>query len=358
MPNNENGQDSLFEPVAIAEHIPGGVDVLTPGNAIVPTYPLQQVKTQYVTAVAVQNPRVLAVVERDLMARAAIMAEEAYYSWTVTDKRTGKVSLIEGPSIDLCLEAAKCFRNCAVEQDPVLETPTAWIFSSRFVDIESGVTLPRQFRQSRARTVHGRIGADSERADEIRFNIGQSKSTRNAINDGVGRWILNRAMQAAKKSTRTNIEDWIKKHSANGQDGLKACQDLMVSELAKFNVSSDMILRKFSRPTVGALTIDDLVSMRGDINALRENKDTVQSLYSPNGEESNNGSDATSSKTEQLAKAMQEAQNKTTPASQEQQATTSQAETSAASVPSATQAVTDGKVDTQQTEKEKTDKKK
>lgn len=352
---NENGHD-LFEPIPLTD-VPQ-VDMPPPGSMI-PTYPLQQVKTQYVTAVAVQNPRVLAIVERDLMARAAIMAEEAYYSWTVTEKRTGKVSLVEGPSIDLCLEAAKCFRNCAVEQDPVLETPTAWIFSSRFVDIESGVTLPRQFRQSRARTVHGRIGADAERADEIRFNIGQSKSTRNAINDGVGRWILNRAVQAAKKSARTNIEDWIKKHSVNGQDGLKACQDLMVTELGKSSVTPDMILRKFSRPTIGALTIDDLVAMRGDINALRENKETVQTLYSPNGEEGQGaGEEAGPSKAEQLAKAMQEAQGKVTPTPQEQQAVTSQAETSAASVPPTAQAMTDGKPDVPQTEKEKTDKKK
>jgi hypothetical protein len=246
------------------------------------------------------------------------MAEDAYYSWTVTDKKTGKVSLVEGPSIDLCLEAAKCFRNCAVEQDPVLETPTAWIFSSRFVDIESGVTLPRMFRQSRARTVHGRIGADAERADEIRFNIGQSKSTRNAINDGVGRWLLNRAVQAAKKSARASIEDWIRKHSVNGQDGMKACQELMVTELGKYGVTSEMILQKFTRPTVNALTIEDLVSMRGDITALRENKETVQTLYTA-GENGDNGAETGSPKAEQMAEAMRAAQGKTTAPTQEKQ---------------------------------------
>ena len=249
------------------------LEVVTPGPV-----PIQRVRTQYVTAVAVQQPRDLVRFERELKREAEVMGEDAYYSWTTQDKQTGKKSLIKGPSVDLCLAAMNLYRNCVLEQDPTVETSTAWIFTSHFVDLESGVTKSRQFRQSRGRRVYGRIGdTDPERAEEIRFAVGQSKSSRNVIYDGVGRWRLDRAVDQAMLGVRIAVERFIHE---NGEKGMALAQARIIEALQTLGVTEAMVLEKCERPMRAALTVEDIVVLRGDYNALKQGRETIYTLYS------------------------------------------------------------------------------
>src|SRR5688500_13680055 len=93
--------------------------------------PLQQVKTGYTTAIAVQQPRQLAVVTKRLLAEANMAGESFYYGWGAGKER------IEGPSIGLAMAAARCFGNSAVDMLPVQETPESWIMTSVFIDLET-----------------------------------------------------------------------------------------------------------------------------------------------------------------------------------------------------------------------------
>src|SRR5262245_25629030 len=112
--------------------------------------PLQQVKTQYTTAVAVQQPRDLQVVHKRLIAEAKMAGESFYYGWGNGKDR------IEGPSVNLAMAAARCYHNSAVDILPLQETSDAWVFTAVFVDLETGFTLTRQFRQSKNWTVYGK----------------------------------------------------------------------------------------------------------------------------------------------------------------------------------------------------------
>ncbi len=234
---------------------------------------LQQVRAPYSTAVSVQVPRDLATVRKRLMEEAAIGGESFFYGWGA-----GK-NHIEGPSIHLAMAAARCWGNCAVFPEPVQDGGDSWIFTTAFVDLETGFTLQRQFRQSKRSIVHGDY--DTERKDDIRFQIGQSKASRNVVVNAIPKTIINEAMATAKKGVRDRLAKWIAaydKEKGSGK-GLAAAQDHALEALKRLGIEEERVLAKLSRPTRAALTLDDLILLKGDVVALEEGTDRVESLY-------------------------------------------------------------------------------
>ena len=69
--------------------------------ARVPEVPVQRVQTNYTTAVAVQRPRQLPVIEQRAMQEAAMIGENGYYGWG-----KGK-NHIEGPTVGLAMTMAR-----------------------------------------------------------------------------------------------------------------------------------------------------------------------------------------------------------------------------------------------------------
>ena len=239
---------------------------------------IQQVKTPYSTAVSVQISRELDTVRRRLTDEARIGGEMMYYGWGA-----GK-DLIEGPSIHLAMSAARCWGNCAVIAEPLQDGGDSWIFTSSFVDLETGFTLQRQFRQSKRSIVYGKH--DEERKDDIRFQIGQSKASRNVVLNALPKSIINEAMVAAKAGVRERLEQWISK---KGEQGMAMAQDGALSVLLKLGISEERVLAKMHRPTKGALTLDDLIVLKGDIVAIQEGTDRADDLYPE--EQANGGGD-------------------------------------------------------------------
>lgn len=236
---------------------------------------LQQVKTSYTTAIAVQKPRALPEVEKRLMIEADQAGEDFYYGWGAGKDR------IEGASVGLAMAAVRNFGNCAVELAPVQETGTAWIFTASFVDLETGFTLQRQFRQSKAWTVHGRF--DEARKEDIRFQIGQSKAIRNVVLNALPKWLTSRAMDKAKGGVREKIEKQIaaeaKNHGGDLDEGRFVVIEKAMARLQECGVDEDRVLSKFGRNVPKSLTVEDLVSILGDIHALKNGLDTLENLY-------------------------------------------------------------------------------
>lgn len=226
---------------------------------------LQQVKASYTTAVAVQKPRSIEGVSKSLIRESQLAGECFYYGWSAGGER------IEGASIGLAMAAARCWGNCAVEQLPVQETPNSWIFTATFVDLETGCTVARQFRQSKKSKVAGKH--DEERKDDIRFQIGQSKATRNVVLNALPRWLIDQAKEAAMEGVRTKIEQYIAKN------GMAAAVDYVVKALLKAGVPEAAITDKFDIAAVTGLTIDHLVVLKGDLSAIQNGQERAESLF-------------------------------------------------------------------------------
>lgn len=226
---------------------------------------LQQVKTGYTTAIKVQQPRQLTEVTKRLLAEANMAGECFYYGWGAGKDR------IEGASIGLAMAAARCFGNAAVDVLPIQETPESWVVSSVFVDLETGFTLTRPFRQSKKSVVAGKH--NEERKDDIRFQIGASKSARNVVLNALPKWLIDRAIEEAKAGTRARIEKFI------AEKGIAAAVDMVFKGLAKHGVPEAVILDKCGVAKREAVEVDHLVMLRGDLYALDNGQDHATSLF-------------------------------------------------------------------------------
>lgn len=241
---------------------------------------LEQVKTGYTTAVRVQIPRVLKEVNRRLKDEALMGGESFYYGWG-----SGK-DKIEGPSIHLAMSAARCWGNCAVDLDDVQDLGDCWIFTAVFIDVETGFTLKRQFRQSKTSIIYGKH--DEERKADMRFQIGQSKAVRNVVVNAIPKHLVREAIETAKRGVREKIERRIEALNQEGKNGMAIAQDTAVAALKKSGVTEEAVLLKLGRPTVKAITVDDLIIILGDIAAINDGSDRADELFpGPQGDDEN-----------------------------------------------------------------------
>lgn len=238
-------------------------------TALVSQQTMMQTRSSYSTAMQVQRPRSLAKVEKALLDEARHAGESFYYGWGAGGNK------VEGPSQELAHAMARCWGNCAVEPGAIQETADSWIVPAGFVDLETGFTLVRQFRQSKKWTVHGKF--DAERKDDVRFQIGQSKAARNVILKALPKWLANKAMEEAKAGVRKKIEDYI------NRNGLPAAVDYTIKTLEKEGVKEERVLLKFELADRRGLTIDHLVTLKGDIHAIQNGLDWPDALF-PGGE--------------------------------------------------------------------------
>lgn len=194
------------------------------------------VKTQtaYQTAITVQKPRDLKKVEADILFEASQMGEDFIYSWQVNDKNnkeTGK-STVEGVSIDGAMILVRNWGNAVCEPDLVDETPTHYLLKATFIDLEKGFSSPRLYRQRKGER---RGGMDAERAEDIAFQIGQSKAIRNAVCRGIPQWMQDRAVEAAKSEAAKKYSDVPKAVEAVRKyaEGLKVSDVQLIARMGK-----------------------------------------------------------------------------------------------------------------------------
>jgi hypothetical protein len=229
---------------------------------------LQQIKTSYATAISVQRPREIEQVRKRFLQEARLAGETFYYGWATKGKKKGR---IEGPSIGLAVAAARCWGNCAVEPLPVQDMKDSWVFGTAFIDLETGFTMGRQFRQSKRSTVYGDM--DKERKDDIRFQIGQSKSARNVICKAVPKWLVDQGIAEAKQGVREKVEVYVSQH------GIQAATDVILQALKKEGVTEAQVLAKCEVAATGAITVDHIVSLKGDLVAIQTGEDRVDALF-------------------------------------------------------------------------------
>lgn len=204
-------------------------------------------------------------VRRRLLDEARMMGDSAYYGW-----QAGK-DAIEGPSVKLAMAAARCWGNCSVEAMPLQETRDAYVFTSRFIDLETGYTLERQFRQSKAWTVYGQM--DAERKGDIRFQIGQSKAARNLVLNALPEWLIDEALTEAKSGCREKVEQLV------ASKGIAAAVDMIVTAIVKQGVKEPAILAKCGVAKREGLKVDDIVMLRGCLKAIQDGAERASELF-------------------------------------------------------------------------------
>jgi hypothetical protein len=154
---------------------------------------------------------------------------------------------------------------------PVTETAEAWYFTHHFVDLESQTSRSRQFMQSKREDVGMRV--DPFRANQIRFNKGQSKAIRNCIIHSMPRTLVLQALQAAKKGVSAKMEAFIK------SKGLAAAQTYTLNQLKGVGVDEAAILLKTGKEKTADLVLHDLVMLAADYKAIENGDAHASELF-------------------------------------------------------------------------------
>lgn len=229
--------------------------------------PLPAMKTavgQYATAMQVVNPRKITAVTSRVLQEAKLAGDQFYYGWSVKTKQG--MRRIEGATIGLAMCIARNFGNCALDVGIDSETPTHWVIKGVFVDLETGYTLPRLYRQRKTQS----MGMDDQdRQEDIVFQIGQSKALRNAVLQAMPTWLTTQAVSAAKKAVRDGIGGNLKVSIA---DAISYFQE-------NYGVSVERIERALGGKSADMWTAEDIVNLKGMASALKEHRVSAAELF-------------------------------------------------------------------------------
>ena len=224
-----------------------------------------QARTPYVSAMQVLKPRDMESVEKSILRQAALVGEKAMYGWGAGKGR------VEGISAPMAMIMFNSFGNMTIVAEPVQETPDAWIFTHYVVDLETGASAPRQWRESKRSKVDGNL--DPDRKDAIRFGRGQSKNIRNVIVNHMPFWLRKKVIEEAKKGARDRLTKYIEKN------GLAAAQTFAAEQLKRYGVNETQIIEKMGKAEIKGLDVDDLVALVSDLRAIESGEEHVSTLF-------------------------------------------------------------------------------
>lgn len=165
---------------------------------------LMKVGGAYQTAMSVQVKRDIGTVDRPggqvlqrALVEAALLGDRYAYGWEVNDKQSGGKKAIEGVSVDGAYMLLRAWGNAVCDVDVVEVNEEAYTFKATFVDLESGATCSRLYRQNRSDPPGN---YDRQRWDDMAFSNGQSRAIRNVICVALPQWLQDRCMDAASRA--------------------------------------------------------------------------------------------------------------------------------------------------------------
>jgi hypothetical protein len=247
-------------PAAFAEIEPfTGETEICPAGTVNTQVPMVRSQTQFHTAVAVQRPRNLDKIVAAVLREAEFAGDAFYYSFPMGGKK------IEGPSIGLAMAVAREWSNCAVPVE-YYETPTEWVFTAHFVDLERGFTVSRVFRKKKGKGVFKKL--EDDRAEDMTFQAAQSRAIRNVVLAGVPRWLTDQAKERAKEAVLKGIT----------KEGLAAATEKALKFLAGYGITEDRVIAVLGK-SKSEWTSDDIASLRGMASQLKDGQTTAEQLF-------------------------------------------------------------------------------
>jgi hypothetical protein len=212
-------------------------------------------------------PRNIQKVMQNLKSLAAANGQRYYYSWPVKNRRLGTTQIVEGPSIKLANDLAQVYGNCITGVVDVQDNGDQMLFTAMFADRETGSIMFRPFQQ--------RVGqdmgmSDTERAENIVFQVGASKAIRNVVVNAL-QYYANFTMIEAKKNLVQKVE----------QNRAKADQ-FIDDVMAQHNIDARRIEAIIGRSRKDWL-VQDVAHVIGQLQLIRDNMASADDIF-PSGE--------------------------------------------------------------------------
>lgn len=214
-----------------------------------------------ISAQRVDVKRDIAAIMNNIKASASVMGEKYYYHWE-TKNRDGSRGKVEGGTVKLALDIARLYGNCQVDCRAE-DTGTHIEFHARFVDVESGFSLTRPFRQRKDQNTGMK---DKGRAEDIVLQIGASKAIRNVILNSLPT-LAEFAMQEAKKGLLARV--------AKNPEGARNSILETIKEIGVPLVRVEKIIGRQSKNW----TNQDLAKLYVQVESIRDNHATIDDIF-------------------------------------------------------------------------------
>lgn len=207
---------------------------------------------------------------RKLKTLAAAAGEKWYYRFPVKKKvkneQTGKdewvQDFIEGPSIKCANNVARLYGNCDIDTR-VFDVGAYYMFYARFMDLETGYSITRPFKQRKSQKA---MRTDSERADDIVFQIGASKAIRNVVTNAL-EFFTDFAWNEAKNSIIEQVGRKLEHYKAK-----------VLERLAELNIDIKLVEVVRGRSVKDWLAAD-VARTIAEIQAINDGMATVEETY-------------------------------------------------------------------------------
>lgn len=237
-----------------------GMSDATPAGALTTT-----IVDGVISAKRVDVKRDIAGIMTNIKASACVMGEKYYYHWE-TKNRDGSKGKVEGGTVKLALDIARLYGNCQVDCR-AQDCGTHLEFHARFVDIESGFSLTRPFRQRKDQNTGMK---DKGRAEDIMLQIGASKAIRNVILNSLPT-LAEYAMQEAKKGLLSRV--------AKNPDGAR---NAILDTIKEINLPLTRVEKIVGRNAAN-WTNADMAKLYVQVESIKDNYATVDDIF-PSGE--------------------------------------------------------------------------
>ena len=226
-----------------------------------------EIDTQVTTAK--QYPRDLANVKEEatqMVPMDQAMASECIYALKRKDADGERI--IQGPSARFAEVLASCWGNCRCAARPVGDDGKAVTSQGIFVDMQKNVVV--QYESSRRVTYkNGRRYSDDLVNQTI--NAASAISLRNAVLKGIPKAFWKPIFEAAQTAAIGKAESHTQR------------RDAMLDHFGKMGVSHDQVLTALGKEAggVGAITPEDVVTMRGIAATIRDGERDIDEVFPP-----------------------------------------------------------------------------
>ena len=140
-----------------------------------------------------------------------------------------------------------------------------YVFTASFVDFETGFNLQRVFKQRKEQNIGMK---DTARAEDITFQIGQSKALRNVVLGAMPTWLTKKMLDKAKEQVIDKITKM----------GLPVAQKKALEFFEKHGITVDRVEKKMAK-NHNHWTAEDLTIIQGAMGSLVNGQESAESLF-------------------------------------------------------------------------------
>lgn len=212
---------------------------------------------------------------RKIKVLAAAAGEDWFYRYPVrrkvVDQVTGRekwvTDYVEGPSIKCANNVARLYGNCDIDVRE-FDVGTHWVYYARFIDLETGYSLTRPFRQRKSQRS---MKTDAGRQEDIVYQIGASKAIRNVVCNALEFF----AAYAADEAKASIVEKVAARADHYRERIVKRVADLKI-DLKRIEVARGRPIKEWSAA--------DLARTIAELQAIQDGMTTPDEIY-PTGDQ-------------------------------------------------------------------------